>query len=61
MILVAYKFDVHPVAEQFHDELVGLVTRTIQLWDAAETSSQLELLLGHDRQYQAGYLSGVTV
>jgi len=39
------------LAEQFHDELAGLVTGTIQRWDAAETSSQLELLLGHDLQY----------
>jgi uncharacterized membrane-anchored protein YjiN (DUF445 family) len=49
------------VAEQFHHELAGLVTRAIQPCDAAETSSQLKLLLGHDRQYQTGYLSGVTV
>src|SRR5215472_205826 len=39
------------MAEQFHDELAGLVTGTIQRWDAAETSTQLELLLGHDLQY----------
>jgi uncharacterized membrane-anchored protein YjiN (DUF445 family) len=39
------------LAEQFHDELAGLVTGTIQRWDAAETSSQLELLLGRDLQY----------
>jgi uncharacterized membrane-anchored protein YjiN (DUF445 family) len=39
------------MAEQFHEELAGLVTGTIQRWDAAETSSQLELLLGHDLQY----------
>jgi uncharacterized membrane-anchored protein YjiN (DUF445 family) len=39
------------LAGQFHDELAGLVTGTIQRWDAAETSSQLELLLGHDLQY----------
>jgi uncharacterized membrane-anchored protein YjiN (DUF445 family) len=39
------------MADQFHDELAGLVTGTIQRWDAAETSSQLELLLGHDLQY----------
>ena len=39
------------MAEQFHDELAGLVTGTIQRWDAAETSSQLELLLGHDLHY----------
>jgi uncharacterized membrane-anchored protein YjiN (DUF445 family) len=39
------------LAGQFHDELAGLVTGTIERWDAAETSSQLELLLGHDLQY----------
>jgi uncharacterized membrane-anchored protein YjiN (DUF445 family) len=39
------------VAERFHDELAGLVTATIEHWDAAETSSQLELLLGRDLQY----------
>jgi uncharacterized membrane-anchored protein YjiN (DUF445 family) len=39
------------VAGQFHGELAGLVTATIERWDAAETSSQLELLLGHDLQY----------
>ena len=39
------------MADQFHDELAGLVTGTIQRWDAAETSSQLELLLGHDLQF----------
>jgi uncharacterized membrane-anchored protein YjiN (DUF445 family) len=39
------------LADQFHDELAGLVTGTIQRWDAAETSTQLELLLGPDLQY----------
>ena len=39
------------LADQFHDELAGLVTGTIQRWDAAETSSQLELLLGRDLQF----------
>jgi uncharacterized membrane-anchored protein YjiN (DUF445 family) len=42
---------VRALADQFHDELAGLVTGTIQRWDAAETSSQLELLLGRDLQY----------
>ena len=37
---------VRALADQFHDELAGLVTGTIERWDAAETSSQLELLLG---------------
>ena len=39
------------LAGQFHDELAGLVTGTIQRWDAAETSFQLELLLGRDLQF----------
>jgi uncharacterized membrane-anchored protein YjiN (DUF445 family) len=39
------------LADQFHDELAGLVTGTIERWDAAETSTQLELLLGRDLQY----------
>jgi uncharacterized membrane-anchored protein YjiN (DUF445 family) len=39
------------LADQFHDELAGLVTSTIERWDAAETSNQLELLLGRDLQF----------
>ena len=39
------------LAGQFHDELAELVTGTVERWDAAETSSQLELLLGRDLQY----------
>jgi uncharacterized membrane-anchored protein YjiN (DUF445 family) len=39
------------LADQFHDELAGLITATIERWDAAQTSSQLELLLGRDLQY----------
>ena len=39
------------LADHFHDDLAGLVTGTIERWDAAETSSQLELLLGRDLQY----------
>jgi uncharacterized membrane-anchored protein YjiN (DUF445 family) len=39
------------LADRFHDELAGLVTGTIERWDAAETSTQLELLFGHDLQY----------
>jgi uncharacterized membrane-anchored protein YjiN (DUF445 family) len=39
------------VADRFHDELAGLVTGTIERWDAEETSSQLELLLGRDLQF----------
>ncbi len=39
------------LAEQFHDELADLVTVTIERWDATETASQLELLLGRDLQF----------
>jgi len=39
------------LADQFHDELAGLVTGTIERWDATETSTQLELLLGRDLQF----------
>jgi uncharacterized membrane-anchored protein YjiN (DUF445 family) len=39
------------LADQFHDELASLVTSTIERWDAAETSNQLELLLGRDLQF----------
>jgi uncharacterized membrane-anchored protein YjiN (DUF445 family) len=39
------------LADQFHDELAGLVTGTIQRWNAEETSTQLELLLGRDLQF----------
>jgi uncharacterized membrane-anchored protein YjiN (DUF445 family) len=39
------------LADQFHDELAGLVTGTIQRWNAAETANQLELLLGRDLQF----------
>jgi uncharacterized membrane-anchored protein YjiN (DUF445 family) len=39
------------LADQFHDELADLVTGTIARWDAAETSNQLELLLGRDLQF----------
>jgi uncharacterized membrane-anchored protein YjiN (DUF445 family) len=39
------------LADQFGDELAGLVTVTIERWDATETASQLELLLGRDLQF----------
>ncbi|HEX4832708.1 MAG TPA: DUF445 domain-containing protein [Trebonia sp.] len=39
------------LADQFHDELAGLVTGTIQRWDGEQTSFQLELLLGRDLQF----------
>jgi uncharacterized membrane-anchored protein YjiN (DUF445 family) len=39
------------LADQFHDELAGLVSGTIQRWDATQTATQLELLLGRDLQF----------
>jgi uncharacterized membrane-anchored protein YjiN (DUF445 family) len=42
---------VRSLADQFHDELAGLVTGTIERWDATQTSNQLELLLGRDLQF----------
>jgi uncharacterized membrane-anchored protein YjiN (DUF445 family) len=39
------------LADQFHDELAGLVTNTIERWDGEQTSTQLELLLGRDLQF----------
>jgi uncharacterized membrane-anchored protein YjiN (DUF445 family) len=39
------------LADQFHDELAGLVTGTIERWDGQQTSTQLELLLGRDLQF----------
>ena len=42
---------VRALADHFHDELANLVTGTIERWDATETASQLELLLGRDLQF----------
>jgi uncharacterized membrane-anchored protein YjiN (DUF445 family) len=42
---------VRAFAEQFHHEIVGLVSGTIARWDGEETSRRLELLLGHDLQF----------
>jgi uncharacterized membrane-anchored protein YjiN (DUF445 family) len=42
---------VKALADQYRDELADLVTVTIERWDATETASQLELLLGRDLQY----------
>jgi uncharacterized membrane-anchored protein YjiN (DUF445 family) len=39
------------LADQFNSELAGLVTKTVTRWDAADVSSQLELLLRPDLQY----------
>ena len=37
--------------EHFEDEVSGLVSSTVALWDAEETSDKLELLLGRDLQF----------
>jgi uncharacterized membrane-anchored protein YjiN (DUF445 family) len=42
---------IHYVAEHFHDEIIDLVSGTISRWDATETSSKLEILLGRDLQF----------
>jgi uncharacterized membrane-anchored protein YjiN (DUF445 family) len=39
------------VVEHFRGEIAGLVGSTIERWDAEETASRLELLLGPDLQY----------
>jgi uncharacterized membrane-anchored protein YjiN (DUF445 family) len=39
------------VVEHFKGEIAGLVSSTIAHWDAEETASRLELLLGPDLQY----------
>jgi uncharacterized membrane-anchored protein YjiN (DUF445 family) len=39
------------VSEQFHDEIGGMVSSTIQRWDGHEAASRLELLLGPDLQF----------
>ena len=39
------------VVEHFRGEIAGLVSTTIARWDAEETASRLELLLGPDLQY----------
>ena len=55
------------LADQFHDELAGLVTGTIERWDATQTATQLELLLGRDLQFiringtVVGALAGLTI
>lgn len=39
------------VAEHFNGSIAGLVSNTVSRWDAEETASRLELLLGPDLQY----------
>jgi uncharacterized membrane-anchored protein YjiN (DUF445 family) len=50
-LLLMVESGARALADRFHDELAGLVTGTIQRWDATQTASQLELLLGRDLQY----------
>jgi uncharacterized membrane-anchored protein YjiN (DUF445 family) len=55
------------MAEHFHDELAELISGTVERWDASETSSKLELLLGRDLQWiringtVVGGLAGVVI
>jgi uncharacterized membrane-anchored protein YjiN (DUF445 family) len=42
---------VRSVADQFQTDLAGLVSATIQRWDARDTADRLELLLGPDLQF----------
>lgn len=39
------------VAEQFKDEVSGLIATTVQRWDTAETADRLELQVGKDLQF----------
>jgi uncharacterized membrane-anchored protein YjiN (DUF445 family) len=39
------------VAEHFNSSIAGLVSNTVSRWDAEETASRLELLLGPDLQF----------
>lgn len=39
------------VAEQFKDEVSGLIATTVQRWDNAETADRLELQVGKDLQF----------
>ena len=55
------------VVDRFHGEIVGLVSGTIERWDAEETAERLELLLGPDLQFiringtVVGALAGLTL
>ncbi|MEZ5225320.1 MAG: DUF445 family protein [Acidimicrobiales bacterium] len=39
------------VAEQFRDEVAGLIATTVQRWDTQETAERLELQVGRDLQF----------
>jgi uncharacterized membrane-anchored protein YjiN (DUF445 family) len=55
------------VAEQFKDEVSGLIATTVQRWDTAETADRLELQVGKDLQFIringtiVGGLAGLTI
>jgi uncharacterized membrane-anchored protein YjiN (DUF445 family) len=55
------------VAEHHRDEISALISATIARWDAEETSTKLELLLGRDLQFiringtVVGGLAGVAI
>jgi uncharacterized membrane-anchored protein YjiN (DUF445 family) len=55
------------VAEHHSEEIAGLISTTIARWDADETSTKLELLLGRDLQFiringtVVGGLAGVVI
>src|SRR5256714_1716610 len=45
------EWGVQYVGEHFHAEIAGLVSGTLERWDADETSRKLEILLGPDLQF----------
>ena len=47
----AIETGVRYVADQFSDEIGGIVTTTVARWDGNETADRLELLLGPDLQF----------
>ena len=47
----AIETGVRYVADQFSDEIGGIVTSTVARWDGNETADRLELLLGPDLQF----------
>ena len=55
------------VAEHHRDEITSIISATVARWDAEETASKLELLLGRDLQFiringtLVGGLAGLTI
>src|SRR5690606_13499530 len=47
----AVESGVRYVADQFSDEIGGMVSGTVSRWDGRETADRLELLLGPDLQF----------